>query len=66
MIDKAVITPLISVVAMAVQLAFHKQIPQELQDQASMIILNLVLLYSGVKGIFTNYKKNDTNTTTKG
>jgi uncharacterized membrane protein YfbV (UPF0208 family) len=55
-IQKSAILPLISVIALVAQLVFHKEIPADIQDNLATIVVNIVLLYSGIKGIFTNHR----------
>lgn len=54
---KTIIAPIIAVLALAVQAIFGVEIPEEILNEAVVVIVNAVLLVTAVVGIFNDYKK---------
>lgn len=55
---KSVVAPIIAVIAIALQLVFGVEIPEELQNNITDAIINIVLVGTVVYGIITNHTKN--------
>lgn len=55
---KTMLLPILSTVAILIQLVFGIQIPEEVLDQTATAVANLILVGITVYGIFKNHKDN--------
>lgn len=57
---KSMVAPIIAVVVLFIKAVFKIDIPNEVQDQAAVIVVGVVALVTTVHGIFKNHKKDVT------
>jgi uncharacterized membrane protein len=60
--NKAVIAPIVAVLALGVQAAFGVHIPENIINETAAFIGNGIILVTAIIGVFKNYNKDKNST----
>lgn len=58
-VTKSMIAPIIAVLALFIKSVFNIEIPNELQDQAAVVIVGVFALVTAIRGIWKNHFKGE-------